>query len=72
MSDLTYEYPADVVMQRARENRAMHDKNTLLRDVLAQIVGAFTSGIYCANCGEGVELCRCIIDLGRTALGGNV
>jgi hypothetical protein len=40
----------------------------LYRDVLAQIVGAFTSGIYCANCGEGVETCRCIIDLARTAL----
>ena len=40
----------------------------VLREALAQIVGAFTSGIYCANCGEGVETCRCIIDLGRTAL----
>jgi hypothetical protein len=38
------------------------------RDVLARIVGAFTSGIYCANCGEGIETCRCIVDLARTAL----
>lgn len=60
----------------ARRARHFHDKaqilsdeNALLRDVLAQIVGAFTSGISCANCGEGVETCRCVIDLGRTALG---
>ena len=56
--------------------RHFHDKakglaaeNHLLRDVLASIVGAFTDGDCCTNCGEGAECCRCVIDLGRTALG---
>ena len=42
---------------------------TLLRDVLTKIVGAFTDGDFCTNCDEGAECCRCVIDLGRTALG---
>lgn len=31
MNDLTYEYPAEVVMQRARETRAMVEENKRLR-----------------------------------------
>jgi hypothetical protein len=38
MSDLTYEYPAEVVMQRARENRAMHEENERLRAALTWAV----------------------------------
>ena len=33
MSDLTYEYPAEVVMQRARETRAMIEENERLREL---------------------------------------
>jgi hypothetical protein len=73
MSDLTYEYPAEVVMQRARESRAMQAEVHLLRDVLTRLVAEFTFGdkvVQCSHCGEPVEMCRCIIDLARTALGG--
>jgi hypothetical protein len=37
MSDLTYEYPAEVVMQRARETRALVDENARLRAALEEI-----------------------------------
>jgi hypothetical protein len=54
---------------RLRERVAVLEGDTwAYRAVLARIVGDFTSGIYCANCGEGVELCRCTIDLARTVL----
>lgn len=46
-------------------------KATALRDVLTRIVAEFTFGDkieQCIHCGEVVELCRCVIDLGRTAL----
>jgi hypothetical protein len=60
------------VIMELREHAVAADKAELqagqYRDVLAQVVGAFTSGIYCSNCGEGIETCRCIIDLARTAL----
>lgn len=39
-----------------------------LRESLAQIVGAFTSGVYCSNCGESADDCVCIIGQGRVAL----
>ena len=38
MSDLTYEYPAEIVMQRARETRAMVAENKRLRAALERIV----------------------------------
>lgn len=38
MSDLTYEYPAAVVMQRARETRAMIEENKRLRAALERII----------------------------------
>lgn len=37
MSDLTYEYPAEVVMQRARETRALIEENERLRAALQEI-----------------------------------
>lgn len=39
-----------------------------LRDALALIVGAFTNGVYCGNCGEPVDDCDCVISNGRKAL----
>ena len=39
-----------------------------LRDTLARIVGAFTNGVYCGNCGESVDDCDCIISDGRKVL----
>jgi len=47
---------------------AAEARGAALRETLALIAGAFTSGIYCANCGDGIETCRCILDLARTAL----
>lgn len=44
-----------------------------LRPALAEIVGAFTSGIYCAACGESLDdgcLDDCVIGKGRRALTG--
>lgn len=40
-----------------------------LRTVLATVVGAFTNGVYCGNCGESVDDCDCVISEARTALG---
>lgn len=49
----------------------LSDECDILRTVLTRIVAEFTSGdtiVQCAHCGETVEMCRCVIDLGRTAL----
>lgn len=37
MNDLTYEYPAEVVMQRARETRAMIEENERLRSIVSSL-----------------------------------
>jgi hypothetical protein len=41
-----------------------------LRDGLATIVQAFTSGIYCANCGASLDTegCDCVISVARALL----
>ena len=53
-------------------NEEVWSEITLLRDVLTKIVGAFTDGDFCTNCDEGAACCRCVIDLGRTALQGTM
>lgn len=46
-------------------------ENGRLREALAQIVGAFTNGIYCSNCGESLDDgCACIIGAGRKVFEG--
>lgn len=54
----------DAHAERAREWRRAADA----REALANIVGAFTSGVYCANCGESVEDCDCPLNWGRVVL----
>lgn len=44
-----------------------------LRAALALVDGAFTSGIYCSNCGESLDdgcLTDCVIGQARAALAG--
>lgn len=38
MSDLTYEYPAEVIMERARQTRAMIEENERLCKALADLI----------------------------------
>ena len=62
-------------MSDAGRARHFHDKaqrfgddNDQVRDILARIVGAFTSGVYCSNCGHSVDICDCIIGEAREVL----
>jgi 3-deoxy-D-arabino-heptulosonate 7-phosphate (DAHP) synthase class II len=47
---------------------AVERKIHTLRDALAQVVGAFTNGVYCGNCGESVDDCDCFVNDARAVL----
>jgi hypothetical protein len=58
---------ADAHAERAQQFRRAADS----REALAMIVGAFTGGIYCSNCGESIDdgcPANCVIGLGRKVL----
>lgn len=65
----------DRYRQRSRDEdttriRLNHDRIEL-RDMLANVVGAFTGGIYCTNCGESIDdgcLSDCVIGRARKVL----
>ena len=63
---------ADITLTKALERsefyRTRYGELLIYREMLAKIVGAFTSGVYCLNCGTSVDDCDCIISQCRQLL----